>query len=333
MLAFNAPLAVKARGRGAVLRDCSILARIIAALAIAVALSACASTGSGMPSPEYLASPDQPVEPAEIADPLEKQNRAVFDSNQEINHAIIYPLAKAYNDNIPEDVRDRIDAFTTNLSEPVVFANDVLQLRFEAAATTLGRFAMNSTIGIGGLFDVAATQALAHQSGDFGQTLYVWGVRESPYVVLPIVGPTNLRDAIGGGIEFAAQVPAGAIYPAGLAAAAANVATAGTVLSPLSDLRKVGDLQTLEEGSLDFYTMLRSVTDQKRQAELREALETSALTAPYSPPDPNAIEPVTVLSASPAWTEKPGRLATAKPQPAETRIIIGAPVIVPERQP
>ncbi len=100
-----------------------------------------------MPRPEFLASPDQPVEPAEIADPLEKQNRAVFESNQELNHAIIYPLAKAYNENVPEEVRDRIDAFTTNLGEPVVFANDVLQLRFEprrrrsAASLSIRRWA------------------------------------------------------------------------------------------------------------------------------------------------------------------------------------------------
>jgi phospholipid-binding lipoprotein MlaA len=319
------------------LRDCSTLARIVAALAIAAALSACASTSGGlpgqMPSPEYLASPDQPAEPAEIADPMEKQNRAVFESNQELNHAVIYPIAKAYNDNIPEAVRDRIDAFTTNLNEPVVFANDVLQLRFAAAATTLGRFAMNSTIGIGGLFDVAATQELPHQSGDFGQTLYVWGVRESPYVVLPIVGPTNLRDAIGGGIELAAQLPVGAFYPAGIGAAAGGVATAGTVLSPLSDLRKVGDMETLEDGSLDFYAMLRSVTDQKRQAELREALETSALTAPFSPPDPYAVEPVMELSASPEWSKKPARLATANAPAPQTRVIIGTPVLVQEKQP
>jgi phospholipid-binding lipoprotein MlaA len=285
-----------------------------------------------LPRPEFLASPDQPAEPPEIADPLESQNRAVFESNQQINHSVIYPLAKAYNENIPEDVRDRIDAFTTNLGEPVVFANNVLQLRFAAAATTLGRFALNSTLGVGGLFDVAASQDMPHQSGDFGQTLYVWGVRESPYLVLPVLGPTNLRDAIGSGIEFAAQIPAAGLYPAGIVAnTAGNVSTAGTVLSPLSDLRKVGDMQTLEEGSLDFYTMLRSVTDQKRQAQLREALETSALTAPPSPPDPNAIEPVMVLTASPAWTEKPRPIAS-KPEPAqqqpERRIIIGAPAVV-----
>jgi phospholipid-binding lipoprotein MlaA len=317
------------------LRDCTILIRIFAALVIAAGLSACASTGGGMPRPEFLASPDQPIEPAEIADPMEKQNRAVFEGNQELNHAVIYPLAKAYNENVPEEVRDTVDSFTSNLGEPVVFANDVLQLRFAAAATTLGRFALNSTVGIGGLFDVAATQDLPHQSGDFGQTLYVWGVRDSPYLVLPILGPTNLRDAVGSGIEFAAQIPAAGLYPAGLAATVAgHVSTASTVLSPMSDLRKVGDMETLEQGSLDFYTMLRSVTDQKRQAELREALETSALTAPFSPPDPNAIEPVMVLTASPAWSEKPTPMAGAKPeaekQPPERRIIIGAPAIVAE---
>ncbi len=316
------------------MRDCSILIRIIAAFAIAAGLSACASTGGGMPRPEFLASPDQPAEPPEISDPLEKQNRAVFEDNQELNHEIIYPLARAYNDNVPEDVRDSIDAFTTNLGEPVVFANNVLQLRLEAAATTLGRFIVNSTVGIGGLFDVAATQQMPHQSGDFGQTLYVWGFRDSPYLVLPVLGPTNLRDALGSGIEFAAQIPAAGLYPAGLAATVAgHVSTAGTVLGPMSDLRKVGDMEALEQGSLDFYSMLRSVADQKRQAELQEALDTSALTAPPSPPDPNAIEPVTVLTASPAFSEKPAPVAIAKPQVAkqpQTRVIIGAPAIVTE---
>jgi phospholipid-binding lipoprotein MlaA len=316
-----------------ILRDCAILVRISAALVLAAGLSACASTQGGMPRPEFLAKADQPIEPAEISDPLEKQNRAVFESNQEINHAIIYPAARAYNENVPEEVRDRIDAFTTNLGEPVVFANDVLQLRLEAAATTLGRFVVNSTAGIGGLFDVAATQEMPHQSGDFGQTLYVWGFRDSPYVVLPILGPTNVRDAIGSGIEFAAQIPAAGLYPAGLAATVAgHVSTAGTVLGPLSDLRKVGDMETLEEGSLDFYSMLRSVADQKRQAELQEALQTSALTAPPMPPDPNAIEPVMVLTASPAWSEKPPPLASAKPEVAapQTRVIIGVPASVAE---
>jgi phospholipid-binding lipoprotein MlaA len=316
-----------------ILRGGFILIRIIFAIVTAAGLSACASTDAGLPRPEFLASPGEPAEPAEIADPLEKQNRAVFESSQEFNHAVIYPLAKAYNQNIPEEVRDRITAFTTNLGEPIVFANNVLQLRFEAAATTLGRFAVNSTVGIGGLFDVATTEELAHQSGDFGQTLYVWGVRDSPYLFLPILGPTNVRDAIGSGIEFAAQIPVGGLYPARLAATADNVATAGAILTPLSDLSKVEEMEALEQSSMDFYSMLRSVADQKRQAELREALETSALTAPPVSTDPNSIEPVMVLTASPAWSEKPAA-ARAKPEVAReltpTRMIVGTPAVVSE---
>lgn len=312
-----------------------ILIRRVLAIAIAATLSACASSDVGMPRPEFLISPDrEPAEPAEIADPFEKQNRAVFESGQEFNHSVIYPLAKAYSRDVPEEVRDRIAAFATNLGEPIVFANNVLQLRFEAAATTLGRFALNSTVGIGGLFDVAATQQMSHQSGDFGQTLYVWGVRDSPYLYLPILGPTNVRDAIGSGIEFAAQIPVGGLYPTRLAATAQNIGAAGAVLTPLSDLSKVEEMETLEQTSLDFYSMLRSVADQKRQADLRDALETSALTAPPVSADPNAIEPVMVLTASPAWAEKPAALAKAKPELVNdlraTRMIVGTPAIVSE---
>src|SRR5690606_11934715 len=178
------------------------------------------------------------------------------------NHSVLYPAAKAYNETVPEEVRDRVAAFAANLAEPMVFANNVLQLRMKAAAITLGRFAMNSTVGLGGLFDVAATQGLEHQSGDFGQTLYVWGYRDSSYAVLPIVGPPNVRDAFGSVVEFAAQVPAGVLIPTTYASAATAVGTAGAVASPLSSLSKAEEMQTLEESSIDFYSMLRSVTDQ-----------------------------------------------------------------------
>ena len=143
-----------------------------------------------------------------------------------------------------------------------------------------------------------------------------------------------MRDAVGSGIEFAAQIPVGGLYPARFAATAENVTTTGAILTPVSDLSKVQDMEALEQSSLDFYTMLRSVADQKRQSDLREALETSALTAPPVPADPNAIEPVMVLTASPAWSEKPSPRADAKPevgkQLPETRMIVGTPAIVAE---
>lgn len=300
----------------------------VGCIIVGIALSGCASTGASVSSPTYLASAEKDdVVPKTIADPNEKFNRSVFDSNQDFNHSVLYPAAKAYNENVPEDVRDRLDAFTTNLNEPMVFANNVLQLRPGAAVTTLGRFALNTTLGLGGLFDVAATQGMSKQSGDFGQTMYVWGYRESSYLVLPIIGPTNVRDAIGTGVEFAAQIPAAALYPTKFATLASRVDMAGSVASPLTNLSKAEDMQTLEDSSVDFYSMLRSVTDQKRQAELQEALDTSALTSTPPPPDPNAIEPVMTLVSSPTMLQSRQMTDVPKMRPAKPRtvVIVGAP--------
>lgn len=313
-------------------------------------LSACADTATSLPPPQYLAATEADDELRTISDPNEGFNRAVFDANQKFNHAVLYPVAKAYNDNMPEAVRDRVDAFTTNLSEPMVFANDILQLRPKAAATTLGRFALNSTVGVGGLFDVAATQGLNHQSGDFGQTMYVWGYRDSAYLVLPVVGPTNVRDAMGKGIELAAQMNSSAFMPmqmlsvsnmvdsiefAGDTDAAVRVVDlADPITGSLSNLSKAQDMQSLEESSVDFYSMLRSVSDQKRQAELQEALDTSALTSTPAQPDPNAIEPITTLVSSPMmleerhFTDVPKSARTDRPE--RTMVVIWPPTPVHE---
>lgn len=296
---------------------------------VGAGLSACASTSPPTLTPQHLAATDEdPSAPKPVADPDEKFNRSVFDTNQQINHEVVYPAAKAYIENVPEGVRDRIDAFTTNLSEPMVFANDILQLRLKAAATTVGRFALNTTIGLGGLFDVASEQGMTKQSGDFGQTMYVWGYRDSAYLMLPVLGPTTYRDAIGSGVEFAATLPAAALIPTRYAALASQIDLAGTVSSPLSNLSKVDDLKTLEDSSIDFYSMLRSVSQQKRQAELQEALDTSALTSTPPPPDPNAIEPVMELVSSPTMLEK--RNTTDVPKMTRTAehgsvVIVGPP--------
>lgn len=276
----------------------SILVRA-AGIALAAALSACAAGGTSMPSPELLASHNPsvepkdtqaaldapkdvaslPDEPQEVSDPLERMNRSTFERNQRFNHAVVYPVANAYHNSVPEPVRNSVEAFASNLSEPMVFANDVVQLRLGAAATTLGRFAVNSTFGVAGLFDVATRQNLPHQSGDLGQTLYVLGMRDSPYLVLPVIGPTNIRDLIGTTVEFAATLPAGGVLPAQIAATVNNLTVVGTVASPFTKLGQADQMQELEEGSIDFYSMLRSVVYQKRQAELQEALETSGWTA------------------------------------------------------
>ncbi|MGC1345611.1 MAG: VacJ family lipoprotein [Methyloceanibacter sp.] len=289
----------------------SIVERAVG-VALAAMLSACAASGPSLPSAAFVGSGDTsdkpkseasigaptdvaslPADAAEVSDPFEKMNRSTFERNLRFNHSVIYPAAKAYHNVVPEPVRNSIGNFVSNLDEPFVFANDVLQLRLEAAATTVGRFSVNSTVGVGGLFDVATKQKLLQQSGDFGQTLYVWGMRNSPYLVLPVIGPTNVRDLIGTTVEiataipafaatipaYAASVPADSLLPTHIATAANNLTVAGSVASPLTKLDQADQMAQLEDSSVDFYSMLRSVVNQKRQAELDEAVQTSGWTA------------------------------------------------------
>jgi phospholipid-binding lipoprotein MlaA len=289
-----------------------------AAVVLAGALSACVANGVTVPSPAFLAvptSPDAlknnsasvdapkdvaslPDESKDVSDPFERINRSVFERNERFNHAVVYPVAKAYRNNVPEPVRDSVEAFAGNLTEPLVFANDILQLRLRAAAMTVGRFGINSTLGVAGLFDVATRQNLPHQSGDFGQTLYVLGMRDSPYLVLPVIGPTNVRDLIGTTAEFAATLPVGE-FPAGefldvlptqVASTVNDLGVAGSAATPFTKLGQADQMEELEESSIDFYAMLRSVVYQKRQAELQEALETSGWTAPRHASEAKAPE-------------------------------------------
>jgi phospholipid-binding lipoprotein MlaA len=248
------------------------------ALLLAAAAAGCAVQPAGLPQPSHLvADPGAAAEAEATPDPFEDFNRKVFAGNQAFNSAVVYPIADAYRTGVPEPVRDRIDAFTTNLSEPMVLANTLLQLRLDAAATTTARFVTNSTVGGLGLFDVAADLGQPHQSGDFGQTLYVWGVRDTAYLVLPVLGPSTVRDGIGTGVGLLAPFGVAAVVPARLAVTANEVGTVDSVGRPVADLGKVGALQEMEASSVDFYAMLRSVSDQKRQSELREAIAQSLL--------------------------------------------------------
>ncbi len=285
---------------------------------IAAAFLAGCATGPQVPGPSFLAkdtAPAKPSEPKETSDPMEAVNRKVFETNQAFNHAIIYPVAKGYRDTVPEPVRDRVDAFFTNLSEPLVFANNVLQARPDAAMTTLARFVTNSTVGLGGLFDVAATVGQEHQTGDLGQTLYVWGVQELPYLVLPVVGPTNVRDAVASGVEMLTPSQAIPMLPTKLATLMTNVNTVDTFGRPVSSLGKVEMMEELEASSLDFYAMLRSMADQKRQADLKKAQEESLF---YWKPPPAAA----AVAAASATTEVPKSSAAQRPR---TTVEVGIP--------
>ena len=243
--------------------------RRIIVLALAAALAGCATVPAGERSP---------------GDPLEPLNRQVFAFNDALDTAVIKPVARAYLAVVPPFARDRIRAFIDNLAEPRIFVNDVLQARFNAAGMTFTRLVANTILGVGGLFDYASTHGFPRQTGDFGQTLYAWGVDDGPYLVLLLFGPSNARDAIGLGVDMATTPPALVIHGHD-----ADIATIALGIVDGIDLR-ARNIETLDEikaSSLDYYAHFRSIARQHRAVALREARGVSA--APPELVDPGAV--------------------------------------------
>jgi phospholipid-binding lipoprotein MlaA len=141
------------------------------------------------------ASTDDAAENRDDAhDPIEGFNRAIFTFNDKLDRYFIKPIAKGYRAITPKPVRSSISNFFSNLHDPPIMLYNLLQGKPKQAASDLGRFLVNSTVGIAGLFDVATKMGLEKHTEDFGQTLAVWGVGEGPYLVLPFFGPSNFRD-------------------------------------------------------------------------------------------------------------------------------------------
>ncbi|WP_300380534.1 VacJ family lipoprotein [Henriciella sp.] len=162
----------------------------VPALIAALTLSACATTETQANS-------------SEVYDPWEGWNRGVYQFNETVDKAAIGPVADAYRVATPGFFREGVHNFLTNLRQPVVFANTILQGNANASGETFGRFLINSTAGVAGVFDVASTLGVAEHDEDFGQTLGVWGVDEGPFLILPLMGPSNLRDTFGLGVDNA----------------------------------------------------------------------------------------------------------------------------------
>jgi len=163
---------------------------IAAALAVLTA-TACASA----PDPDFAPPP---------GDPFERTNRAVFGFNEGLDDVLVEPVTQVYTTVTPRPLRRRLVDFIDNLRTPIWFANDALQGDFRDAGRQVGRFALNTTFGFLGFYDFAAAEVgLEKEPEDFGQTLAVWGVPEGPYLVLPFLGPSTLRDAPGRTVDIA----------------------------------------------------------------------------------------------------------------------------------
>lgn len=133
--------------------------------------------------------------PATPGDPLERMNRATHRFNDAIDRAVLKPVARGYRKGVPRVIRTGISNVLGHLVFPTTIVNDLLQLKLKAAAADIGRFVLNSTLGLGGLLDPATDAGIPRNDEDFGQTLGRWGVPPGPYLVLPLLGPSTLRDA------------------------------------------------------------------------------------------------------------------------------------------
>jgi phospholipid-binding lipoprotein MlaA len=166
------------------------LSKALIAAAFLMLTAACATTGPTT-DPDY--------------DPWESMNRSTYAFNKGVDKALYKPVSSAYIAVVPEQPRKGVSNAMRNLREPWTFVNDILQLKFKRAFRTLGRLTINSTLGIGGLFKVSDDMGIPHHSEDLGQTFAVWGIDDSPYLIIPFIGPSTAVDAVGFGAYIVAD--------------------------------------------------------------------------------------------------------------------------------
>ncbi|MFH1806751.1 MAG: VacJ family lipoprotein [Pseudomonadota bacterium] len=230
--------------------------RNIRALSIGAALSvltACAST--------------QPAQDQTDFDPIEPVNRVVHHFNQAVDFVILYPAAMTYGELAPEGMKTSVRSFTRNLGEPLNAFNALFQGDPVQAADSMQRFIMNSTMGLLGFYDLAADFGIPYRKEDFGQTLAHYGIGAGPYIVLPLLGPSNLRDTTGIVADY---------FMDPVTWAAENSDTTNAVRWGAIGMRAIDaryraadQLAELERTSIDYYAALRSLYRQNRNAMIR----------------------------------------------------------------
>lgn len=234
------------------------------------------------PAPDAAASTTAPVPRHAKGDPLEKLNRRLYRGQVSFDRKFFRPIAFAYKAIFPKPIRTAFRHILSNIGEPIVFLNDMLQLKPKRAARTFGRFMLNSTIGIGGIIDVAKGENLPHRNNGFGNTLARYGVGPGPYLFLPLIGPTTLRDIFGSQADAL-------VYPVAIGRPFSQLEyQIPTFVVAGLDLRVESDaqLKALLDGAADPYATLRSVFMQNRAAEIAEIKgETIALDDPLVDPE------------------------------------------------
>jgi phospholipid-binding lipoprotein MlaA len=226
------------------------------------------------------------------------------------------PVSNAYRTVVPRPAQDAIHDFLQNLNGPIIFANDVLQGQFGLAGDTLGRLVVNSTLGLGGLVDVATKAGVPYHTNDLGITLATWGVASGPYLMLPVLGPSNPRDAFGDAADSFGD-------PGNIVASDYNRIWASFVRAATSGIdersRNIESLAEIERTSLDYYATIRSLARQRRAAQIRHQKEdvpnatplqgASALSAPAPAPSVAALPKQPTPPITYSVIQRPGSLA------------------------
>ncbi len=235
-----------------ILKTSTHVVRLSAATLAVALLAACAT------------EPEDPVAQQvylETNDPIEPTNRYVFDVDMAVDEVVITPVATIYNDAIPESYRDGIRNFLDNLQMPITILNSALQGDWENTVEASVSFFINTTAGMGGIFDIPGSFGDQPSKEDFGQTLAAWGVGEGPYVVLPLVGPSNARDTVALGVDILTDPLTYLLSPVW------SYARSGS-----RTVQVRGDNQEQFEGlrrtSIDFYAAVRSLYRQDRNNDI-----------------------------------------------------------------
>lgn len=206
----------------------------------------------------------------EISDPLEGYNRWMTSVNDTLYLYLLDPLARGYSVVMPQPVRIGVSNAVNNLKFPIYFVNNILQLKGEGSARELARFMINSTIGLLGLIDVATKIGIKPSREDFGQTLGYWGIGSGFHLVIPLLGPSNLRDFFAGGVD-------GAISPLSYTGASYQIPNnieESVGIKAVETVNAVslhlGEYQSLKKDALDWYLFLRNAYEEKRSKEINE---------------------------------------------------------------
>lgn len=216
-------------------------ARAIAAMGLLLALAGCA-TGPN----------------ADPRDPIEPFNRGVYKFNDALDTAVLKPVATAYRDVTPSLIQRGVGNFFANLEDIWSFVNNALQFKGQAAGDSLARFGINTFFGMGGIFDIASDLNLEKHPRDFGQTLGYWGIAPGPYLVLPLLGPSSLRDAVALPVDMAGDLVSQVSH-----IPTRNSAKVIRIIDNRSELLRAGDM--LDEIALDKYSFIRDAYLQRRR--------------------------------------------------------------------